>query len=44
VGWVRRYLLHPRALFRHVCIVPSGTPSLAWDLGHSAASRTKSFR
>ncbi len=34
VGWVRRHLLHPRALFRHVCIVPSepvaglGPPSL----------------
>jgi hypothetical protein len=32
VGWVRRHLLHPPALFRHVCIVPPGTPSLVLGL------------
>jgi hypothetical protein len=38
VVWVRRHLLHPPALFHHVCIVSPGTPSLVWDLLHSAAS------
>ena len=35
---VRRNLPHPRALFHHVCIVPSGALPLASDLRRSYAS------